>query len=42
MAAVQLKCGDLLPRVVLPDPSGAAVDLSHQSIAGPHPALGDN
>lgn len=34
MADIQLHCGDLLPRVVLPDPGGSAVDLSHQAIAG--------
>lgn len=34
MADAELNRGDLLPRVVLPDPGGAAVDLSHQSIAG--------
>lgn len=34
MADARLKRGDLLPRVVLPDPGGTAVDLSHQSIAG--------
>ena len=34
MAEVRLRRGDLLPRVVLPDPGDNAVDLSHQSIAG--------
>lgn len=34
MADTRLKRGDILPRVVLPDPGGTAVDLSHQSIAG--------
>jgi len=34
MADVRLHSGDLLPRVVLPDPGGAAVDLSHQTVAG--------
>lgn len=34
MADARLNRGDLLPRVVLPDPGGTAVDLSHQSIAG--------
>jgi hypothetical protein len=34
MADARLHTDDLLPRVVLPDPGGSAVDLSHQSIAG--------
>ena len=34
MADIRLHCGDLLPRVVLPDPGGSAVDLSHKTIAG--------
>lgn len=34
MSEIRLKTGDLLPRVVLPDPGGAAIDLSHQAIAG--------
>ena len=34
MTDVLRHSGDLLPRVLLPDPGGSAVDLSHQSIAG--------
>ncbi len=34
MADIRLHSGDLLPRVVLPDPGGSAVDLSHQTVAG--------
>jgi hypothetical protein len=34
MTDVLLHSGNLLPRVLLPDPGGSAVDLSHQSIAG--------
>lgn len=34
MADARLHNGELLPRVVQPDPGGSAVDLSHQSIAG--------